>query len=119
MKKKIKELNNVLPNTIKIGYTDYQFELWPDTFASTEKAQGEFFEEDEKIGLKSSCLKSRRGVNTMIHEILHAIVYQYGMAEDLKDIEEKIVNTTANGLSAVFKDNPWLTDYIKKYVDTK
>ena len=35
-------------------YTDYQFELWPDTFASTEKAQGEFFEEDEKIGLKKA-----------------------------------------------------------------
>ena len=52
MKKKIKQSNNALPNTIKIGYTDYQFELWPDTFASTEKAQGEFFEEDEKIDAK-------------------------------------------------------------------
>ena len=108
-----------LPKTIKIGYTDYELEIWPDTFASTEKAQGEFFEEDEKIGLKGSALKSSRGVNTLIHEILHALIYQYGLAEDVKDIEEKVVNTTANGLSAVFKDNPWLTDYIKKYVETK
>ena len=98
-----------LPKTIKIGYTDYELEIWPDTFASTEKAQGEFFEEDEKL--------SSRGVNTLIHEILHALIYQYGLAEDVKDIEEKVVNTTANGLSAVFKDNPWLIDYIKEYGD--
>tara|TARA_B100001996_G_scaffold133032_1_gene101242 strand:- start:434 stop:793 length:360 start_codon:yes stop_codon:yes gene_type:complete len=119
MNKKIKESNNVLPNTIKIGYTDYQFEIWPDSFSSTEKAQGEFFEEDEKIGLKGSAIKSSRGVNTLIHEILHAIVYQYGMAEDLKDVEEKVVNTTANALSATFKDNTWLLDYIKKYLEKK
>jgi hypothetical protein len=87
-------IKNKLPKSIKIGYVDYDFEIWPDKFASTEKAQGEFFEEDDKIGLK-------------------------GMAEDLKDIEEKVVNTTANALSAVFNDNPWLVDYIKTYSKVK
>mgnify|MGYP003133137440 FL=1 len=112
-------IKNKLPKSIKIGYVDYDFEIWPDKFASTEKAQGEFFEEDDKIGLKGSAIYTNKGVNTVIHEILHAIVYQYGMAEDLKDIEEKVVNTTANALSAVFNDNPWLVDYIKTYSKVK
>ena len=50
--KKNKQLNKELPNSIKIGYINYQFDFWPDSFSSTEKAQGEFFEEAGKIGLK-------------------------------------------------------------------
>ena len=67
MKKKIKESNNVLPNTIKIGYTDYQFELWPDTFASTEKAQGEFFmfaSHDDPYKLPPFCILAHMGLRT-------------------------------------------------------
>ena len=33
--------------------------------------------------------------------------------------EEHIVNTISNGLTTVFVDNPWLTDYIKKYTPHK
>ena len=38
-----------LPESVKIGYVDYQFDFWPDTFASTEEAQGEFFQYFSKI----------------------------------------------------------------------
>ena len=94
-----------LKDYIKIGYRNYKLDVWPDTFASTEEAEGEFFAKDGK-----------HGANTLLHEILHAIVYQYGLAEDIKDKEEKIVNTLTNGLSAVFIDNPWLLDYLKDKV---
>ena len=53
MTKKQKQ-NHPIPDSIKIGYVDYQFDFWPDTFASTEEAQGEFFATHGKIGLKSS-----------------------------------------------------------------
>mgnify|MGYP000701406736 CR=1 FL=1 len=82
---------------------------------ATTQAQGEFFATHGKIGLKSSALESVHGTNTVLHEILHAIVYQYGLVETLGDKEEIVVNTMANGLSTVFVDNPWLLDYIKKY----
>jgi|TARA_R110000796_G_scaffold187010_2_gene303919 hypothetical protein len=114
MTKKQKQ-NHPIPDSIKIGYVDYQFDFWPDTFASTEEAQGEFFATHGKIGLKSSALESVHGTNTVLHEILHAIVYQYGLVETLGDKEEVVVNTMANGLSTVFVDNPWFIDYIKKY----
>lgn len=48
--------NRYIPNSIKIGYIDYQFDFWPETFASTEEAQGEFFPTAQKIGLKESTI---------------------------------------------------------------
>ena len=102
-----------LPNTIKIGYSHYTFDFWPDTFATTEDAQGEFFQVAHKIGLKESSIPSIAGVNTLLHEVLHGIVYQWAL--DLGDKEEHTVNTLANGLTTVFVDNPWLVDYIKKH----
>ena len=49
----------------------------------------------------------------MIHEIFHAIVFQWGIELDDKE-EEKICNTLANGLTTVYVDNPWLLPYIQK-----
>ena len=48
-----------------------------------------------------------------MHEILHAIVFQWGIELDEKE-EEKICNTLANGLTTVCVDNPWLLPYIQK-----
>ena len=118
--KEIKQLNKDLPNSIKIGYVNYQFDFWPDSFASTEEAEGEFFSKEGKIGIKGSTIGSAHGANTVLHEVLHGIIYQYGLGEDLKEVkEEKIVNTFANGLMTVFVDNPWLLDYFKDKVETE
>jgi len=113
MIKNKKELQE-LPANIKIGYSTYSFDFWPDTFATTEEAQGEFFPTLNKIGLKESSHNSIAGVNTLLHEILHGIVYQWSI--EMGDKEEQTVNTLANGLTTVLVDNPWLISYIKKYV---
>jgi hypothetical protein len=105
--------NKHIPNSIKIGYIDYAFDFWPETFASTEEAQGEFFPNSQKIGLKEATIPSRSGVNTILHEILHGIIYQYGLETNE---EEKIVTTLSNGLTTVLVDNPWLINYIRKHV---
>ena len=47
---------------------------------------------------------------------MHGIIYQYGLVETLGEKEEVTVNTITNGLTTVFKDNPWLVDYIKKHI---
>ena len=106
--------NRYIPNSIKIGYKDYQFDFWPETFESTEEAQGEFIPTAQKIGLKESTIPSRAGVNTLLHEILHGIFYQYGLEH--RD-EENLVTTLSNGLTTVFVDNPWLIRYILKHTD--
>ena len=109
-----------LKDYIKIGYRNYKFDIWPDSFASTEDAEGEFFSKEGKIGIKGSTINSAHGANTVLHEVLPAISYQYAISDTLKEHkEEKIVNTFANGLMTVFVDNPWLLDYIKSKVEVE
>ena len=109
-----------LKDYIKIGYRNYKFDIWPDSFASTEDAEGEFFAKEGKIGIKGSTINSAHGANTVLHEVLNAISYQYAISDTLKEHkEEKIVNTFANGLMTVFVDNPWLLDYFKDKVEVE
>ena len=109
-----------LKDYIKIGYRNYKLDIWPDTFATTEEAEGEFFAKEGKIGIKGSTIDSAHGANTVLHEVLHAIAYQYAISDILKEHkEEKLVNTFTNGLMAVFVDNPWLLDYIKSTVEAE
>ena len=109
-----------LKDYIKIGYRNYKIDVWSDTFASTEDAEGEFFAKEGKIGIKGSTIDSAHGANTVLHEVLHAISYQYAITDILKEHkEEKLINTFANGLMAVFVDNPWLLDYIKSKAEVE
>ena len=96
---------------IKVGYKTYSLEEWKQTVASANEAQGQFFAKEGVIGYTAE----ETGVshaNTLIHEILHAIVYQWNMELEEKD-EEKLVNGLANGLTTIFVDNPKLMDFLK------
>jgi Zn-dependent peptidase ImmA (M78 family) len=59
-------------------------------------------------------VREDRKVNILIHELLHALYERYGLEDGEK--EEAVVESLANGLSALFKDNPKLVDYIKEGV---
>lgn len=52
-------------------------------------------------------------VDTLIHEILHALWYEYQMCEDGEE-EETCVGKLASGLTKVMKRNPALLDWIKE-----
>ena len=103
-----------IPEKIKIGYRDYKLEEWKQTVASANEAQGQFFAKEGVIGYTAE----ETGVshaNTLIHELLHAIVYQWNMELEEKD-EEKLVNGLANGLTTIFVDNPKLMDFLKEKI---
>ena len=99
------------PEKIKIGYKDYKLEEWKQTVASANEAQGQFFAKEGVIGYTAD-EKGVSHANTLIHELLHAIVYQWNMELEEKD-EEKLVNGLANGLTTIFVDNPKLMDFLK------
>jgi len=100
-----------VPTSIKIGYRNYKLEEWKQTVATANEAQGQFFQKEGIIGY----VTTEEGVshaNTVLHEVLHAIIYQWNM--DLEEkVEEQVVNGLANGLTTVFVDNPELMDYLK------
>ena len=100
-----------IPEKIKVGYRDYKLEEWKQTVASANEAQGQFFSKEGVIGYTAD-EKGVSHANTLIHEILHAIVYQWNMDLDEK-IEEHVVNGLTNGLTTVLVDNPKLIDYLK------
>ena len=103
-----------IPEKIKIVYRDYNLEEWKQTVASANEAQGQFFAKEGVIGHTAE----ETGVshaNTLIHEILHAIIYQWNMDLDEK-VEELVVNGLANGLTTIFVDNPQLLDYFKEKI---
>jgi hypothetical protein len=97
---------------IKIGYRNYKIKNLDSIVSKCNEINGQFLATDGVIAL-SSDEDSIPHANTLIHEIFHAIVYQWGIELDDKE-EEKICNTLANGLTTVLVDNPWLLPYIQK-----
>lgn len=115
MKQKIKPCycEEDIPESIKIGYRDYKLEKWKQTVASANEAQGQFFSKEGVIGYTSD----EEGVshaNTILHEIIHGVIYQWNI--DVGEKEEAIVNGITNGLTTVFVDNPDLMGYLKNKI---
>ena len=103
----------MIPEKIKIGYKEYRLEKWKQTVASANEAQGQFFAKEGIIGYTDE----EEGVshaNTLLHEIIHAVVYQWNI--DVGEKEETIVNGLTNGLTTVLVDNPKLMDYLRKSI---
>lgn len=97
---------------IKIGYREYKIKNLDSIVSRCNEINGQFLASDGVIAL-SSTEDNISHANTLIHEVLHAIVYQWGIELDDKE-EEKICNTIANGLTTVFVDNPSLLSYLQK-----
>ena len=104
---------NKIPQSIKIGYKDYKLEKWKQTVANANDAHGQFFAKEGIIGYTEE-EKGISHANTLLHEILHAIVYQWNI--ELGDKEEPVVNGLTNGLTTVLVDNPKLVDYLKEKI---
>ena len=97
---------------VKIGYQNYTIKNLDSIVSKCNEINGQFLASDRIIAL-SSTEDNISHTNTLIHEILHGIVYQWGIDLDDKE-EEKICNTIANGLTTVFVDNPSLLSYLQK-----
>ena len=103
-----------IPDKIKVGYKEYKLEEWKQTVASANEAQGQFFSKEGVIGY----VTTEKGVshaNTILHEVMHAVIYQWNIEMDEK-VEELVVNGLSNGLTTVFVDNPKLMDYFKEKI---
>lgn len=97
---------------LKIGYESYDIDWWTATNATSNEASGEFFAKDKKIGIDAR-ESGAQLVNTVLHEALHAVVYQQGLKLE-NDQEELVVNSVANGLTGILVDNPLFITWIKE-----
>jgi hypothetical protein len=67
-----------------------------------------------RITLVHSICDTQHVVEVLLHEISHAI-YDKSKLEDT-DLEERIVATFSIGWTQIYRDNPWLTAWIAKFV---
>lgn len=105
-----KRKHATLPKKVKITYTDYSFVPLTAKQAEKEEIQGDLHFKKKELRYDSSLERSEL-VSTILHEILHGIVDAYDLKMNI-NLEEKIVNTMANGLTTVIKDNWYILAWL-------
>lgn len=102
---------------IRVGYKDFKIKFIEDLNDRAE-AVGMCFKQKGIIEIEKSLIAVEMA-NTLMHEVLHAIHYVHGLSEMGQDenSEERIVNSLANGLTQVFRDNPEFTSLVMSKLD--
>ena len=99
-----------LPKVVRVGGFDIRIELMSMHTAAGMQRYGEFSSVEQTIRLQREMPSRFKAVDTLLHEINHAIYWAYGLEDD--DKEERIVGTFGTAQMALFRDNPWLTKWI-------
>jgi len=100
-----------LPEKIRIAAYDWDIILWNKSISTAHDSFGRCSPNDLTLEIDET-LVPQRMLNTLIHEINHAIYWSYSIAEE--DKEERIVTLFANGWTQIFKDNPEVLTFIKE-----
>ena len=111
------------PTEVKVGYRTIRIKYVRPNFIMDDMTDsyGEYRAREGVIYIQDSLVPQER-CNTTWHEILHAVVYISGLNQangPLKedDAEELVVNQISNSMMAVYRDNPWLLDMLKKHLN--
>ena len=97
------------PSVVKIGYQDFAL-LFEELNVDNAGHYGITHTVHSNIRV-TNMGNAVEKINTLIHELLHAVFHTQGIKLD-RDTEETVVNSTANGLTALIRDNPRLIHYI-------
>ena len=100
-----------LPTKISLGHTDINIKLIESGVAlEIGEQQGSYSYRTNTIYLDEERIEGAAGIDLVLHELGHAIFYQYKMQAD----EEHIVNSMATGYTEIFKRNPLLLQWVMK-----
>lgn len=106
-----------IPTTVKIGYSTFKIEPQNSNWKDKNKAVGMCRVEKSLIEYCSEQSQTEI-VNTILHEILHAVIYVFDIEFDTNKKEECLVTKMANGLHTLLSDNPdlmrWLAESCKR-----
>lgn len=100
-----------LPERIKVAAFDIKIITFPDREAELRQLFGEFSALDQTIRIDSKIVGTIKGIDTLIHELNHAIYWAYGIYDE--DKEERIVGAFATAWTQIYRDNPELLEFIK------
>ena len=103
-----------LPPSIRVGAYDFEIEQWHANKAAGARRWGECSCTEMRISIQQDMPCRVQTVHTLVHEINHAVWWAFGVEDE--DKEERTVNLSANGWTCVYRDNPWLLDWLKEAV---
>ena len=108
-----------LPSKVKVGWNDvYIKSVEPSFIKDNTDCYGQYLNRENKIELMKE-LEGDQLINTIVHEIFHAVVYHSSLNQGngpLKDDdnEEIVVNSMTNWFIGVCRDNKWLVELLRK-----
>lgn len=105
-----------LPSRVKVGYRSLSIVVWEGWEAQRTPNFGEFDMATGEIRLHPA-MDANKLVNTLVHELLHAVWAMWCLPIDGKDglgdeTEEGIVQSVANGWTTLLYDNPQLAQLV-------
>jgi hypothetical protein len=101
------EVNKVA--TVKIGPFYYSVEYIPDLRDESGKLDGRIRHSQTRIQIEAD-LNQQMTAQTLLHEILHAVVSQIAMPS----LKEEVIDSLATGVYQVIRENPQLVKMINK-----
>ncbi|WP_109076266.1 MULTISPECIES: hypothetical protein [unclassified Azospirillum] len=103
-------LIGALPASIRVGPFDFEILKMDPMRASAERKFGFFSAVEQQIAIQADMATPFKAADTLIHEINHAIFWAYGIED--ADAEERTVSALATAWVQVYRDNPWLLEWI-------
>lgn len=97
--------------TLKIGHRDIDVSAMRDHDGPAHEMVGIFKRGHGIIEIDLQQKPQEQG-ETLLHEVLHALVYDRNLSM-AEDVEERVVDTMAKALCALIRDNPTFFDVIR------
>ena len=101
----------MLPKSVRIGGFDFRIEIMTTAAAASASRYGECSSVKQTISVQEWMASRYKCVDTVVHEIAHAMYWAYDIKDD--DKEERIICAMGSGWMAFYRDNPWFLDWVK------
>lgn len=105
-----KEWADRLPKKLRISAYDFRVDLWDAPQAQNAHRYGECSSIEQRITIQAEFATLVKMIDTLLHEIGHALYWAYGVEDD--DKEERIVSAMGTAWTQLWRDNPALLDWL-------
>lgn len=107
----VTEALNQLPERIHVGAHPVRIKVFEPGDKTAHGVWGQYDMDTQTIWLSREFPSLTFMGMIFTHELLHAIWHAQGLNED-GEHEERVVTLVATGLTQVYRDNPWLLEWI-------
>lgn len=106
-----------LPTAVKVGYQRYRIDLMSEEERRNSGGKLGSCDHLRSVIKLSDHLAGPEAVNTLLHEVMHAIWWVWSIGEETA--EERGVTNITNGLCCVIADNPDFCKWLSRNLNSK